>query len=248
MSKLTYIQIVQRVASAIDTDNVTSISDSPESEQISLLVQTMYDELLSEFPWYHKRETVNLEATPTDNILALPSDVEQMLSKIIYYNSKPVYYWRADQMQDYLARQDRTADNIDANGAQTDKDPTYWTSYDDENIIFDSYDGSLAPSLSEVWVAKHPTPPMADDDVPDMPHILHSVLLNGVLAEAFRTLKGDEIAARAYEGKYTKGKAKAKRWARRLNIKEDAGVNNDFGRKNGNRTRTEIPTSFIVEG
>jgi hypothetical protein len=248
MSKLTYLQIVQRVADAIDSDNVTTVDESPEAEQIAALVQTVYADLITEFPWYHKRVSVNLEMTAVPHQLKLPNDVEQLMSDIIYYNRKPVYYWSPEKMRTYLMGQDTTLANIDDTGARNDKDPSYWTTFDDENITFDSYDGSLAPSLSDVWVAKSPTPPQEDDDVPDLPHNLHSVLLFGVLEEAFRTLKGDEQAATKYQQKYIKGKARAKRWAKRTNIKDDPGKKIDYGRKFSAYSRNEVNSAWINEG
>lgn len=245
MARLTYLQIVQRVASAIDSDNVTAIDESPESEQIAELVKTVYDDLMSEFPWYHKRETIQLEVTATAHIMKIPNDVEQLASDIIYYDNEPVYYWHPDKMRDHLANQDTSLSTIDSNGAQNDKDPSYWSSYDDENIIFDSYDGTLVQAETAVWAIKEVSPPETDTDVPDMPNNLHPVLLWGVMEEAFRTLKGDETAASRYGRKYQKGKARAKRWARKTNQKENPGRKIDYGRRNGLQTRYEISTDMV---
>lgn len=248
MSKLTYLQIVQRVASAIDTDNVTAIDESPESEQIALLVQTVYDDIIVEFPWYHKRESATLEVTATPNLMRIPDGVEQILSSIIYYDTNPVHWMIPETMRQRLAKRDKDEDTVDEAGAFNDLDPVYWSSYNDEDIVFDSYDGTLVDSLTDVWVSRNPSAPEEGTDIPDLPHILHTVLLHGVLEEAFRTLKGDEVAARSYQSKFLKGIARAKRWARKVNKKKNPGQNVDFGRRNGAITRTEIPSSWVKEG
>jgi len=247
MAKLTLLQIVQRVLSAIDSDNVSSIDETPESEQIVHLINTIYSEILDDIPWYHRRELGKLEVTPDPHIMKIPNGKDHILDLNIWYNGKQIQYIEPADMVYKFSRRDKTLSNVTDGGVFNDRDPIYWTSYDDEHIVFDAADGTLVEDLSQVLFSYIPSSQLSQDtDVPDLPDRLSSVLLWGVLEEAFRTLKGDEVAARSYQGKYLKAKAKAKRWARNLNKKETThGVS--YGRKQV-RHINEISSHNIIEG
>jgi hypothetical protein len=247
MAKLTLLQIVQRVLSAIDSDNVASIDETPESEQIVHLTNTVYSDILDDIPWYHRREVGKLLVTSDPHIMRIPDDKDHILDLNIWYNGKQIQYIEPADMVYKFAKRDKTLPNVTDGGVVNDRDPVYWTSYDDRNIVFDAANGYLVEDLSQVLFSYMPTANLSQDlDVPDLPDRLSSVLLWGVLEEAFRTLKGDETAARAYQGKYLRAKAKAKRWARNINKKETThGVS--YGRKQV-RHLNEIPSHFINEG
>lgn len=247
MAKLTMLQIVQRVLSITDGDEVTTIDETVESEQVAELVRTTYDDIMSEFPWYHRRSTIQLEVTAVAHEMKMPSEVDRLLSNVIYYGKKEVQWILPENMLRQLKKMDTTLDNIDSNGAINDADPTFWSSLDDENIIFNSYDGSLVSSETSVWAASVPTTPNVDTDVPDMPHGLHIALLYGVMAEAFGSQKGDLSSSNKYENKKIKKIAKAKNFARRTGKDKLPGQNVNYGRRTINRSN-ERASSSIVEG
>jgi hypothetical protein len=248
MAHLTYLQIVQRVLSMLNGDSVTSIDETVEAEQVAELVKHVYSDIIVDFPWFHKRSFINLEVTTTAHLMKIPDGVEQLLGDVIYYDDDPVYWMKPEAMKDMLAKRDKTLANVDANGAINDKAPKYWSSFDDVNVVFDSYDGSLVSSLTSIWTTKFPSAPVLGTDIPDLPHDLHMTLLHGVLAEAFRTQKGDEVAARGYENKYMKSKAKAKRWAQKVNKENDPGGKINYARRGTRRSRQDIPTWLVQEG
>ena len=241
------LQIVQRTLSITDGDEVTTISETVESEQVAELVKTVYDDIMSEFPWYHRRSTVALEVTATANEMRIPNEVDRLLSDIIYYGDKEVHWILPENMLYLLKNRDTTLSAVDSNGAMNDVDPTYWSSLDDENIIFDSYDGSLVSSSTAVWAASVPTTPTNDTDVPDMPHGLHIALLYGVFSMAFSSQKGDLGSSGMYDTKKIKKIAKAKNYARRTGKDKLPGQNVNYGRRNINISN-ERSSSSIIEG
>ncbi len=231
MAKLTTLQYVQRALSAIDSDNVSDVAEGVESEQVLLLLNTVYEQLYDDFPWYHLRSYGNLQVTTVPNEMTIPDGVRNIDGDLIRYNKKNVWYIAPDAMQAMLDGRDTIEANIDSLGAVTDRDPLYWTTEDDTTIIFDSYNSTLASSLSRVWFVSTCPALVNNTDKPQLPDLLHGVLLNGLLEETFRTLKGDEGSARVYARKYITGLSKAKRWARRQDkVKTTNGVN--YGRRN----------------
>lgn len=248
MAQLTTLQIVQRVLSMVDSENVSSIDETIESEQVKVLVDLVYESMLDDYPWNHLRENGTLEVTSTPNLMKIPDDVLRIDGDLIRYDKKNVWWISTENMTRTLDGRDTTASNVDSSGALTDRDPLYWTSYDDVNITFDSYDGSLVSALTNVELVKQPTTLSVDTDVPDLPDSLHTVLIYGVLEEAFRTLKGDDSNAERYRRKYLVGLSKAKRYAKKVDRKPSTnGV--DFGRKITTIARRNLVTSSkIVEG
>lgn len=250
MARLTLLQFVQRGLSAINSDNVNDIGDTVESEQMVDIVNTVCDEVWDEFPWYHRRGLTQLEASGTPaHEMRIPDTVTQITSfdQKIRYNERDVHYIEPEVMTRLLDGRDPTIDNVDSNGALDDKDPTYWTTYDDEHIIFDSYDSSLTDSLSSVQVAFARNLLTDGQQVPDFPDRLHSVILWGVFAEAFSLLLNDAGQTQRYESKYSKSKARAKRWARKINRKNSTYKYN-YGRVRVTNVNRDVPSSYVQEG
>jgi hypothetical protein len=231
----------------VDADNVTTVGETPESEQVADMVKTVYEDIMTDFPWYHKRSHINLEVTATAHIMRIPTEVDQLLSSIIYYDDKEVYWIEPEAMQYKLKNRDTSLSSVDSNGAINDTDPTYWSSFDDDTIVFDSYDSSLVSASTSVWATTEPASPTADGDIPDMPHGLHIALLFGVMAEAIDTLKGDQVGSRKYEIKKIKKISKAKRYARRTGQEHNPGRKVDYGRRNITISN-ERDSNTIIEG
>lgn len=226
---LTKLQLVQRVLSAMDSDQVASIDDTVEAGQVALIVDTVYSDILHRFPWPHLQSQGTLEVTSTAHKMRLPADVLQV--NRIKYNKKDVAYITPESMMDLLDSRDTTNTNVDSNGAVTDADPTYWTSEDSDYIIFDSYDGTLAASLSKCLFIRLPSAMTNDSDVPDLPDRFEGALLFGILAEAYRTIKDSEQIASRYERKYISHIANLKRWASRVNLQQSF-YGNTYQRQN----------------
>lgn len=227
--KLTKLKIVQMVLSAIDSDDVSSISDTVESEQVAVLVDTIYDDLNGEFPWPHLRTEGVLEVTTVPHIMKLPQSV--LTINNIYYKKEPITYIEPEEMTTLLFERDTTLTNVDSNGAYSDRDPRYWTSYNDTDIVFDSYNGSLVEALSYTDVYRTPTPMLNDNDYPDMPDRFHNIIFQGACADAMYSLKGDVTGFNIWRNRYKQNKATMDRWAKRVNRQSSTGKNVDFGRK-----------------
>lgn len=227
--KLTKLKLVQMVLSAIDSDNVTAVSETIESEQVGIIVDTIYDDLNGEFPWAHLREKGVLEVTATDHQMKIPDGV--MTLNDVYYNKTLISFIEPEEMTELLFSRDTDDDNVDENGAYTDRDPIYWTSYDDTYVIFDAYDGTLASALTVTDVYRMPVQMTEDDDYPDLPERFHNAIFEGAVADAMYTLKGDVTGFNIYRNRYKKTKILMDRWAKRVNRQKSTGYNVNYGRK-----------------
>lgn len=214
---MTLIEIVQRVLSAINSQNVSTVDETTESEQVVLLVHTVLDDIYSRFPWLHLKERGNLEVTTTPNRMKIPDNVTGI--EWVRYNKKEITYMEPSDFVDLLdSRLLAGLSNIDSIGAYIDTNPKYWTSFDDQHVDFDGYDGSLVASLTDCLFVKLPDYPVNNTDEPNLPEQYHIAVLHGTLAEAFRTLQGDDAAADRYEAKYARDLIRMRKWGSHLQL------------------------------
>jgi hypothetical protein len=205
MAKLTRLTLVQRILSAIDAEGVSTVSETVESEQIAQLLDTAYEAIVADYPWPWLFVLDQLEI-PVANTMYLPSDMTQ--ADWIRYDGKEIIFIEPREMTQLLS-----------GGIPTDRDPRYWTSYDDEKITFDSYNTELSTIKTEVYGTKSVSPLLEDTDIPDLPEKFHGTLLFRTIADAFATLKGDTTNFQIYDKKAKLGIMDMKRWARRINKK-----------------------------
>ena len=238
MALINVLTYVQRALGVVDANNVSSIGDTVESNQVFELLQTAYVELITDFPWHHLREFQQLQVTADKHIMKLPTDT--MGFDYIRYNKKDVSFKEPHDMQALLDSRETLLTDVDNIGAITDRDPAFWTTVDDENIIFDSYNVALQSSLSLIETVKEPIELAEGTDVPDVVKRMEPILLNKLFAEALRILKADESRAAVYDRKVRKGLAGLKRWAKRHN-RNNSWFGRSYGRKSsGASVRRDI--------
>jgi len=172
MAKQTLLAMVQNILSAIDGDEVNSIDDTVESLQVAEIVVETYDNIMAEqmFPMEAVRTELNASGDTdlpthmtmpdnTDNIKWIYYDVKQSASDPKLY--RRMIYLTPEQFLQLSLGRDSTASNIKTvNTDATTRDllikndtaPTYWTSFDDEYIIFDSYDSDLEDTLKSAKI------------------------------------------------------------------------------------------------
>lgn len=215
MAKYTRLTLVQRTLAAIDSESVTSIGESVEAEQIAELLDTVYDRIVREYPWPNLYTEFSLNVTSVSNEMIVPTEMLQL--DTLWYNKKEVSYVTPKQMREILNSRNTSDSNVDSLGAINDLDPTYWTSFDDETIVFDSYDSSLVENLTTCYGILAPPLMLLDTDIPRLPERFHSVILDGLIAEAMQVMKDNSFGYNVYSKKYKNGMIKMKRWAQRIN-------------------------------
>lgn len=207
--KQTVLELVQDILSELDLDSVNSISDSVESEQIVTIMRQTYYSMMANRNWAHLRTLSGLESvnnTSYPNYIRLPDSTKEL--EYVSYNKiksgetreryeeiKPL---TPDAFLRMTHRRNSDADNVetvtDFSGTKllilNDKAPEYYTTFDDNYLVFDSYNSEVDTTLKSAKVQAMGYATVAfeasDTAYPDLP------------AEAFPKLYAETLARSAY--------------------------------------------------
>lgn len=209
MAKLTLLDMVQNILSALDSDPVDSIDETVEAVQVAELVKEAYFELLSQRDWpflfvLDKLQALGDVNNPTK--MKIPDDWNKV--KWIKYNKKEVQWIDPETFNDIISNRVAQAGVIDSNGFVINQDPQYWTSYDDTYVVFDGYNSSvdttLQASKSVLYGTKQATWTHVDSFIPNIPEKFFPTLLAEAKSQAFVNLKQQSNARE--ERKATRGR------------------------------------------
>jgi hypothetical protein len=181
--KYTLLEIVSDILSDMDSDFVDSINDTDEATQVAQIVKTTYQAMMSNRNWpisvfYDCRKTL------TGRL-----DFRQMK------------YLEPDAFLRYINQRNSTDPNTltisDPSGIilliTSNKAPEYFTSFDDTNIVFDSYDSvmdtTLQGSKTQARAYTIPEFEMVDSFIPDLPDEAFSALIEEAKSKAMFKLK-----------------------------------------------------------
>lgn len=212
MALMTLIDIVQDILSDLDSDEVNSISDTVESLQIAQIVKTTYFNIIDGKDWPHLYRFFQIEASGTianPTQMKLPDNVIDV--NYIKYNTRRVgdtfdrvvemKYKTPEEFMKLVDGRHSDSSNIqntvDVTGVHinviNDAPPTFYTSFDNEHIIFDAFDSAVDDTLQEsktqAYGKVYPTWTMADAFIPDLPVQAFSYLLNEAKATSFIVAK-----------------------------------------------------------
>lgn len=208
----TLLDIVSDILSDMDGDYVDSINDTDEALQVAQIVKSTYRAMMSNRNWPHTARAINIISS-TNNLLPthayLPENVKEVIS--IFYDIRKANQTRIDSRQikymdpdDFLRRTSgRNSDALttdvitDPSGVrfliQNNKAPEYYTSFDDNAIVFDSYDRAVDDSIQATKTLMRaytiPEFEMRDDFVPDLPDEAFSALIEEAKSKAMFKLK-----------------------------------------------------------
>lgn len=209
---MTLLEVVQDIMSDMNSDEINSINDSVEALQVAQIVKSTYYNIIDgkDFPWLKELFQMSSSGTvarPTH--MTLPENVID-LDWIKYNNKKAtetrnryttIKYKSPEEFFNIVNERVSTASNIqivsDTTGIQlniiNDQAPTYFTSFDDETLVFDSFDSAventLQASKTQCYGKRSVVFTMDDDFTPDMPVQMFSYLLNEAKSTCFAVLK-----------------------------------------------------------
>lgn len=209
---MTLLDMVQDILSDMNSDEVNSITDTTESLQVAQIVKTTYYNIIDgrDYPWLHELFQLDSSGTslrPThmalpESVIDLdwikydvkkPSETRNRYTKILYKTPEEFLEITDRRNTDdavVLIIQDDTGVDINL---YTNTAPQYFTSFNDETLVFDSYDSSIESTLqaskTQCFGKRSVVFQMSNSFVPDMPVQMFSYLLNEAKSVAFLTLK-----------------------------------------------------------
>jgi len=235
--KYTLLELVQKVLRSIKGETVNTISETQESLDIVSIIQECYYTLLSEVNYPETKRPYQLEATTssTPTIMEIPASAVTMES--LAYNLEtlddtednftPLQWIPLDVMLNMLNGLNTADDNVGTYSLvldsdtfiikhQTDRSPSYYTTINDTQILFDSYDSEVDAFLQKSKTRAFGIVVTDWEDVDDFTPTLDAhqfaILLKMAKAMAWRELKTVENAAEERGVRRLRIKAEAKKY------------------------------------
>jgi hypothetical protein len=246
--KLTLLEIVSDILNDIDGDEVGSISDTIESLQVANIVKSTYLSLSSNKDWSYQRKLFELTASG-DNTLPTTMYVPTTYKRVdeISYNIRKSTDTRDRfQLMEYIHpshflnrtnKYNSSATNIqtitNADGVKyfvrNDQAPSYYTSFDDVTLVFDSYDSLVDTTLqrdkTQAVGYEQNTFDLTDLFIPKMPNEAFVLLLEESKSAASLKLR------QMVDSKAEQRSKAQQRWLSRNDWVVSGGVRyQDFGR------------------
>lgn len=247
--KKTLLAMTQDILNEMDSDEVNGINDTVESQQVANIIKSCYFEMMSNRNWPHTRKLAQFDSLSDlakPNYLKLPKGMKELVlfnydtASLTYPNVqyKPIEYKQPDAFLRLVSSRNSDAENVikvtDFSGIilliRNDKAPQFWTSFDDEHIVVDSYDAgvddTLKTSKTQCMAYMEPTWVHTDDGIPNLPDEAFSALEEEAKSTAFLTLK--QMANQKAEQKA----GRQNRWLSRKAWKAHGGIEYpNYGRK-----------------
>lgn len=212
MAKMTLLEMTQDILSDMDSDEVNSINDSTEALQVAQIIKSTYYTIVDgrDFAWL--KEMFQLDASGSvsrPTYMRLPETIIDL--DWVKYNTRrstdtkdkymKVEYKLPEEFLAITDQRDSSSSSVqtitDPSGIKVyvynDRAPKYFTSFDDETLVFDSFDSDidsyLQNSKTQCYGKRSVVFTMSDTFTPDLPVQMFSYLLNEAKSNCFVTLK-----------------------------------------------------------
>lgn len=224
--KLTLLELVQDQLSAIDSENVGAVGDTEEAGMCVNIANRAFEEIIVKWRWRHLKKYDQLDTVTALNEMTTKSGTLAFDPYNVWYNDKLVYFRDpADFLAMTIQRNTSESNIVISNNVKvyTDRDPQFFTSDNDETLIFDAYDTTgLAANLSLVHAVVAPTSRLSLGTAYfDLPIQAFPALSKKCVALAVRELKGDTQSALTLDREYKQMMASLGRNARLVDVRDD---------------------------
>lgn len=211
MSRLTLLKVVQNYLDYVDGFSIDSIQDSEEAQQAANIAEHVYYRLIDKNRDTPSRMYVGSLDASLDMtkpcILRIPSDVNRIHDSVVSYNvdTDGGVFWQTVQYispEEFLkvvsiSTEPSNTEVMEVNGIPfvilNDRFPMYCTSFDDEELVFDSYhslyDDTLQESKTRVIGTQSVVFLQEDDFVIPLPDRMHSGYCDAVINECCEALR-----------------------------------------------------------
>jgi hypothetical protein len=212
----TLLDMTQHILSAMDSDEVNSISDTIESMQVAELIRQVYYDVSTDLGLPEHETLIELNASG-DNLKPVLMNIPEHVTRVsnIMYDIRgtddtiDLPDWKQlkclslnefiTMTQAFRGNDDVGSMQVDAGGDTfeflhyTDRAPTYFMTFDDQQIIFDAYDRTLDTTLQKsktlCYGSKYSQFMMQDNYIPDLDPTQFSYFINKAKVRAFAELK-----------------------------------------------------------
>lgn len=213
MSKMTLIDAVQQILSDADGDEVSSITDTVESEQCARVIQDTFYQMVDLHDLEHIKTLSRLDATSssTPNVMTRPEgfhSIEWIQYDVKTAASDPqkysfMTYYEPDEFLVKIQGRNTDDSNVTAVTLSTgiilpirnDKAPSFYTVMDSgsDEFVFDSYDSDIESNLQQsksmTYGVQRPTLTLADSSTFTVPRHLETLILREARAMYFDLFK-----------------------------------------------------------
>ena len=204
--KSTLLQVVQSILSDMVSEDVNAIADTVEAQQVASVVEDTYFNIIAarSIPEHNKLiPLVSLASTARPTHFTYPARTKQLMRvdynigtasspdyREIVYVEPLVFIDRMDETAKKVTTVDQSVELFVA----SDKDPSYYTSFNDNHIIMDAYDVSveanLASNKTRAFCAIYPTFSQTDSFAIDLDQTLMPLLLAEAKSACMSLFKG----------------------------------------------------------
>jgi hypothetical protein len=192
MAKISLLEMTQNILDGLGLDAVNSIDDTEDASKVARIIRNTYRNLvaLREFPEHSRIGTLwasTDDQRPTH--MEIPEDCIDI--SLLKYDIRTtaetrqrfvkIPYIDPEEFMLKVHSRDDTNSNVQVVldydkdrklFIENDKRPEFWTSFDDEHIVFDSFDSAVDDTIQQsktiVTMIMEPSFTLKDDFIPDL--------------------------------------------------------------------------------
>jgi len=238
--KSTLLQVVQSILSDMDSENVNSISDTTEALQIASVVEDTYFNIIAarDIPEHNKLiALVSLSDNARPTHFTYPARTKELIR--LDYNIgtassqdyREIVYVSPLEFIDRMSETDLKVTTVDQSMelfVGNDTDPSYYTSFNDNHIIMNSYDVSveahLAANKTRAFCSIYPTFSQTDSFAIDLDQTLMPLLLAEAKSTCMSLFKGGS------DPKVEQSARRLKSYVQNDQYKSNQSARNNYGR------------------
>lgn len=203
--KRTLLEIVQSILSDLDSEGVNSIEDTVEALQVASVVEDTFYNIVTtrDIPEHYRLiKLTSLSNSQKPTHFTYPTNVRRIDALKYKTDEGYVDITFVDPLT-FLSRTGADVSNAvevtDVNAGtslyiRNDRTPSYYTSFDDQTIVMNSYNASteatLQASKTQAFGVIHPEFVKDDSHVPDIDDVMFPLLIAEAKSTCFSLFKG----------------------------------------------------------
>ena len=211
------LDLVQTILSRMVEEGVTSTGESEAAEQVAMIVENAYYDILTMKDWEYLTKAGTLISNPDDSTtLKLPYD----LVSLHWFKYKDNVLTEIKDWDSYISKK-----------VNAPQDPRYYIVLGDV-IYFDAVpEEGLIPSNGSIFYTREPNPIPTDDSILDAPRRFIHVIRDMSLMLAYSSVQDKESTVKLYASLVKKGLTFLQRWQYNGPTEKSAGYGVNYGRK-----------------